>query len=276
MYANWNNCVRRARGQYVYMATSDDTMAPDCLERLVDGLERHPECGLAHASLRVIDELGREVGPRETHERIFFESSGPLADRRHVRMAPFDGLLHLSGNTVFTSMTQLLIRRTLFDQIGYFDGQWGSVGDFNWGMRAGLVTNTLHVPETWGGWRLHEAQATAAVVRDSRDYELKVRQMVSAALERLGGTDRAIASWVREHAVAEAESLRDFQGAIKRIQAPGARWAFVLRHLLAGEESARTHLVSKYMSHEPMWPAVCRRWAAALGVVDVLRALPTV
>src|SRR5437868_13178094 len=44
MYANWNNCINAARGEYVYIATSDDTMAEDCLEKLVASLDAHPEC----------------------------------------------------------------------------------------------------------------------------------------------------------------------------------------------------------------------------------------
>src|SRR5688572_20016405 len=35
LYANWNRCIERARGEFVYIATSDDTMAPDCLEKMV-------------------------------------------------------------------------------------------------------------------------------------------------------------------------------------------------------------------------------------------------
>ncbi len=38
MYANWNNCLRKARGEYVYIATSDDTMEPECLEKMVGAL----------------------------------------------------------------------------------------------------------------------------------------------------------------------------------------------------------------------------------------------
>ena len=32
LYANWNNCIRLARGEFVYIATSEDTMAAECLE----------------------------------------------------------------------------------------------------------------------------------------------------------------------------------------------------------------------------------------------------
>ena len=40
MYAGWNECLRRCRGEYVYIATADDTMVPECLERMVAALEK--------------------------------------------------------------------------------------------------------------------------------------------------------------------------------------------------------------------------------------------
>jgi glycosyltransferase involved in cell wall biosynthesis len=136
MYANWNNCVRLAAGRYVYIATSDDTMAPDCLEQMVDALESVPDADLAHCRLRIIDEKGRDAADWWWAGSIFARSSGELLHRRHVRRAPYDGLLHLSGESVYVSITQLLIRRSLFDRIGLFEPRWGSVGDFNWCMRA--------------------------------------------------------------------------------------------------------------------------------------------
>ena len=34
-YPAWNECLRRTGGEYVYIATSDDAMAPDFLEKMV-------------------------------------------------------------------------------------------------------------------------------------------------------------------------------------------------------------------------------------------------
>ena len=55
---SWNPCIRAGCGEYVYVATSDDTMAPDCLEKLVAALDQHEDCGLAHCPLVHIDETG--------------------------------------------------------------------------------------------------------------------------------------------------------------------------------------------------------------------------
>lgn len=43
MYGNWNNCLRRARGKYVYIATADDTMSPGLIAEMVGALE-NVEC----------------------------------------------------------------------------------------------------------------------------------------------------------------------------------------------------------------------------------------
>ena len=116
LYENWNNCVREARGEYVYIATSDDTMPPDCLKKLVTALDANPGCDLAHCRLKAVDEQGNETQENDLWEQewLFARSSGGLVELPHVRKAPFDGLLHLLGQTVYISITQLLIRRSLF------------------------------------------------------------------------------------------------------------------------------------------------------------------
>ena len=39
LYAGWNECLRRATGQYIYVATADDTCQPELLETMVGALE---------------------------------------------------------------------------------------------------------------------------------------------------------------------------------------------------------------------------------------------
>ena len=78
---SWSPCVREARGDYVYIATSDDTMPPDCLEKLVAALDAHPECDVAHCPLKPIDEHGRCVTAIRDWWRngsMFADSSGGL------------------------------------------------------------------------------------------------------------------------------------------------------------------------------------------------------
>src|SRR5688572_30015367 len=100
MYVNWNNCLRRASGEFVYIATSDDGMAADCLEKLVHGLQTHTRCDVAHCPLVVVDEHGVPLPDPWWRRGLFARSFPELLDRMHVRRAPYDGLLCLSGQQV--------------------------------------------------------------------------------------------------------------------------------------------------------------------------------
>ena len=175
IYAGLNRCIHLARGEYIYIATSDYTMSPDCLETMVSALEVHPECDICHTGLKVIDEEGKEIVgwwranlPLQLHE---------LISRPHIRLAPYDGILHYAV-TVIISMTQILIRRSVFDKIGVFRTDWGSEGDLEWGIRAGLVCNIVHIPETLATWRVHAKQATAIIDFSSSPPWARLCEMV--------------------------------------------------------------------------------------------------
>ena len=161
VFAAWNHCLRQARGEYVYIATSDDTMARDCLEKLVNALEQHPDCDIAHCCLTFIDQESNPISTGHCWEnwgttRYF----GEWNQKYHVRPRAHDTVVALALGTVYYSMTQILIRRRLFDIVGEFQNSWGSFGDLEWQMRATLATDTVHVPEYLATWRVHPQQAT--------------------------------------------------------------------------------------------------------------------
>lgn len=167
MYANWNNCVQKATGEFIYMATSDDTMESDCLEKMVAVLQEHPDCDICQCGLQMIDREGRPMTGENGElcwEKLANASFyGDVLQKRHVRKAPYDGLVALAYGTAWTSMTQVLIRRTLFEKVGLFPTEWGAIGDAAWQMKAGLVANVTFIPEKLATWRYYEGQGSGAV-----------------------------------------------------------------------------------------------------------------
>ncbi len=184
MYANWNNCVALATGQYAYIATSDDTMMPECLEYMVRALETYPQCEIAHCCLTLIDENGKPL-PKQWNqlEKVLFY--GDFMKRMHIRKAPYDGYVHAGWSVVYHSITQLLIRRSLFDRIGLFRNDLGSIADFEWGMRAALVADVIHVPKYLATWRYHPGQATQAEYFNTADFYRKLIEMVESAFHQV-------------------------------------------------------------------------------------------
>lgn len=183
IYNNFNRCIRLAQGKYVYIATSDDTMAPNALEEMVKALEENPGCDLAHCKLRIIDE-DNNISDQKLWDNFFIvRYFGDLINQTHIRKAPHDGVLHFSGITVYTSLTQLLIKRSLFDRIGLFLENYGAPADYEWGMRATLIADTVHVPQYLATWRYHSKQATSENAANIAKASGKFIKMANHALE---------------------------------------------------------------------------------------------
>lgn len=185
MYANWNRCLQKARGEFVYIATSDDTMGPTCLEKMVSSLDRHPTCDLSHCCLTVIDSTGNpiDVGWKNWDKNRIF---GKELNHEHIRTAPHDGLLHSVFGTMYTSITELLVRRRVFnDTAGYFKNGFDSAGDFEWGIRAGMVCNVVHVPEFLATWRRHPEQATNDLQAEQPAGWRRFQAMIESAMNDL-------------------------------------------------------------------------------------------
>ncbi len=159
LYESWNFGLEKACGKYVYIATSDDLMRADCLEKMTAVLERHPECGICSSRLRVVDAKSEAV-PDLAELYMNAAYWGEWLEIPHIRLAPHDGVMHLLGGTVYTSVTQILVRRELFDEVGLFPVEFGRMGDYAWGMTASLLHSTYYLPEELSSWRRHPAQVT--------------------------------------------------------------------------------------------------------------------
>jgi glycosyltransferase involved in cell wall biosynthesis len=277
LYPNWNQCVRRARGEYVYIATSDDGMAPDCLEKTVAALERHPECDAAHCQLVVVDESGAPLTNQWWRDGLFARSFPDLVDRPHVRQAPYDGLLCLLGEQVYYSITELLFRRSLFSRIGSFESRWGSVSDFQWYMRVGLVANIAHVPDTWATWRVHAKQATDFSGLRTAGHQQKVDEMIDAALQVCEPyLDRAVVAGLHDRWLDQMRDMRVYYRGLGHRFSPVGRRAFQISKLFEGS-TVRSEVVGRLMG-KPKWPDAApdriRQWLESLGLGPVVLTEP--
>jgi glycosyltransferase involved in cell wall biosynthesis len=246
LYAGWNACIRQCRGEFVHIATSDDTMPSDFLEKMVSALDSQPSCDLAHCNLLAFGGNSEELNEWWRGFSPFSLSSGEAAKLPHVRVAPLDGLLHLVGQSVYVSITQLLIRRSAFERVGLFDSRWGSVGDFNWNMRAGLVCDTVHVPDTWGGWRIHSAQVTADSAIGSAEHRLKIEQMIDDALYRSQFLDVPASAFLASSKWAHRERNRlKFEKVMMGLLTRKEKILFLLKELFTEPEIVTSCIVDR-------------------------------
>jgi len=243
IYPNFNRGIEGASEELIHIATSDDTMAVDFLEKMVLALESNLDCDIAHCPMRVLGADGSVCNDWWGEDSIFARSSGRLRTVMHKRLAPLDGVLCLLGDNVYSSVTQMLIRKRLFDKVGGYRSGWGSVGDFHWNLRAGLVANTVHVPDTWGGWRMHSEQATAGVQIGSKGHQVSIDSMIVDVLDRLDlFVGRREQVEISEKLVPRALILREYLREYESCRSVFQRRVFVLGQLADGKVVAWRHL----------------------------------
>ena len=160
VYRALNAGIAMASGTFVYFAMSDDTMRPDALEKMVAALDRNPDCGICDSRLVEIDDGGNvlEDGDAlhlECFRHLFFDRT-----KGCIRRPPFDFYLHCCGRTVYTSLTQILVRKRVFDVCGGFPEDRGPSADFYWGMKCAMTQSVVYLPDELATWRLHGEQLT--------------------------------------------------------------------------------------------------------------------
>lgn len=157
-FKQWNRGVREARGEYVWIAESDDYADPQLLEKLVPKLEADPGCGVAYCQSLEVDDAGT-VGRTldwvtdsldPVRWKTDFTNSGLDECRRYLLMA--NTLPNASG---------VVFRRKLYEEIGGADETMKLCGDWLvWAKLLG-VSDVAYVAEPMNYFRQHGSTVRA-------------------------------------------------------------------------------------------------------------------
>ncbi|WP_075087185.1 glycosyltransferase family 2 protein [Verrucomicrobium spinosum] len=133
LYAGWNECLRRVRGEFVYVATADDTMYPRCLEILAAPLLANPDVDMVVTEVDEID-VHDQILPRP-QPRIW-KYLGAVLQGRPGRISRETFALLLAGFPLgIGSITGVLIRRRLLEKTGLYPTDLSYLGDAEWALR---------------------------------------------------------------------------------------------------------------------------------------------
>ncbi len=92
----WIKGVKLAKGQYVWIAESDDVAAPDFLEILLRQFEKTPQISMAYCNSMIIDESGKQLG--------VYDFSSEYYENRWQRDFVLDGKTMIRDHLVFQNV----------------------------------------------------------------------------------------------------------------------------------------------------------------------------
>jgi GT2 family glycosyltransferase/Tfp pilus assembly protein PilF len=133
IYEAWNRGIRAARGKYITSANTDDRLRPDALERLARELDDHPEVALVYGDFFITNTENQEF---DKHIR-----TGYSLKPEYTPEIMLDGC-HMGPQPMW--------RRSLHDELGWFDGSLASAGDYEFWCRIAQRYPMRHVPEFLG------------------------------------------------------------------------------------------------------------------------------
>ena len=141
VFKQWNKGVRAAKGEYVWIAESDDVADPRFLEVLVPLLDANPAAGLAYCKSLSIDETGRVLGEVDPWTRPLdparwdadFTNSGPDEVRRY-----------LSHRNTIPNASAVLLRRSVYEAVGHANENMRLLGDWEMWVRVLLASDVAY------------------------------------------------------------------------------------------------------------------------------------
>lgn len=161
LYAALNRGLELATGEYIHIATCDDTMHHDFLVEAVASLRMFPDAGIAATDVRFIDANGDDFKDAKTRfgsGSVRTSICGEVMNEINFRPVPHDCLLHLSFKTVYYSLTQLVVRAGCILPKHRFATDIGSIADFVWSLQLTSEVATVHLPRKLATWRIHGDQ----------------------------------------------------------------------------------------------------------------------
>ncbi len=114
--------LRAAKGTYVTILDSDDMLHPEKLSKQVDFLEKHPEFAMVYGQAMAISGDGRELFP--------------IPDDSHSEPGDPNRLLL---NFYMPSPGVAMVRKSIFDRVGFFDEAFRAAQDHDMALRIAEV-----------------------------------------------------------------------------------------------------------------------------------------
>jgi len=135
-YKRWNYIADIAQGDYLLIASSDDSCHPKLLEKLTEKLDNHPEVGLAYAQSIEIDSEGNTLNSfKEFTDELDLDHWS-----RDFINSGKEECKYLFFKCTIPNSSGVLIRHKLFVASGKFDVQMPFSAD--WMLYAKILMNS--------------------------------------------------------------------------------------------------------------------------------------
>lgn len=128
LYKSWNRAIKQSKGSFITMLNVDDIRDVNSIKNMSDFLINNKEINFCYGDFTVIDDINK--------------AKGKLA--KHKSFTKFYGIKESIGGPFF------MFRRSIISEIGLFDEQFKSGGDYEFVARMSLNYNGAKIKGNHG------------------------------------------------------------------------------------------------------------------------------
>ncbi len=163
-FAQWKKGLALARGEYVWIAESDDYASPDFLSTLVGLLESHPGAVMAFSGSNIIDSLGNPI-PGEDWDK-FGRRLGSTATYSGKELT-FGKLLR---NNLIYNASMVVFRREAAPEITSRHLEMKFCGDWLFWSQLAHEGDAIEVCRKLNNFRQHPRKVSASASKEGKTY----------------------------------------------------------------------------------------------------------
>ncbi|QQS43483.1 glycosyltransferase family 2 protein [Candidatus Roizmanbacteria bacterium] len=162
-FLNSNQVVSLSKGKYVKYLLDDDLLHSSCVEKMVTIFEKFPSVGVVMAPLNIIDTRGNEITPRfyfvrQMHNLYRYKDQNMLVPKKKI-MEDF-----LTKVYPCCVPTGYMFRKSLYDELGKPDEQFGYIGDVELCMSFATKQDFYYLDEYLSSWRYSPTSETVSIL----------------------------------------------------------------------------------------------------------------
>lgn len=161
--SNWNHCIKQAEGKYIKFLFQDDVLYPECVSELVKPMEADSDLGMVFCRRDLL--ISQE--PTAATVLYCYMNEAPTKRWEHLLSTAIEGkellklrgLLYAPQNKV-GEPTSVMLRRSVFDHVGFFDADLKQTLDYEYWYRVFVHYKVCFIPLSLNSFRVHKEQAT--------------------------------------------------------------------------------------------------------------------
>jgi glycosyl transferase family 2 len=166
---NFNECIARARGQWVHILHGDDTVRPEFYARARAGIDAHPEAGAALCRTIYMDDSSQWMGLSDIEGR-----TRGLLDRIFTERQLIDQRIQFVA---------IVVRRSTYEELGGFRSSLPHCLDWDMWKRIAVSKPIFYDPEPMACYRVHAAADSSRMIATGENVAEERRSIAYSCAE---------------------------------------------------------------------------------------------